>query len=96
MTVTVVETEEKHPEFAVVGKSRPSIDAKEMVRGGTVYASDTSLPGTLEAGLLLSPHAHAKIIRIDMRSFRYELSCLCCAASLSCFDELIVQIDLFF
>jgi CO/xanthine dehydrogenase Mo-binding subunit len=65
MTVSIVETEEKRSKFGVVGKSIPSIDAMEMVRGGIVYASDTTLPGALEAGLLLSPHAHAKIIRID-------------------------------
>jgi CO/xanthine dehydrogenase Mo-binding subunit len=64
MTVTVVRTEEKH-KFAVVGKSIPSIDSREMVRGGIIYASDTTLPGTLEGGLLLSPHAHARITRID-------------------------------
>ncbi len=64
MTVGVTATEEK-TKFAVVGKNVPSIDAMEMVRGQILYASDLSLPGMLEAGLLLAAHPHAKIVSID-------------------------------
>jgi CO/xanthine dehydrogenase Mo-binding subunit len=65
-SITVEREETK--ELAVVGKNIPFIDAREMARGRTVYASDTSLPGTLEGGLLWSPHPHAKIINIDISS----------------------------
>jgi CO/xanthine dehydrogenase Mo-binding subunit len=49
-----------------VGKSIPRIDASDKVLGKAVFAGDVQLPGMSEAKLLLSPHAHAEILSIDV------------------------------
>jgi 4-hydroxybenzoyl-CoA reductase subunit alpha len=48
-----------------VGKSVPRIDAREKAAGEARYAFDLKLPGMLAGKMLRSPHAHAKIIKID-------------------------------
>jgi xanthine dehydrogenase molybdenum-binding subunit len=48
-----------------VGKCVPRIDALEKVTGSAKYAPDLKLEGMLYAGLLRSPHAHARVKRID-------------------------------
>src|SRR6185312_13253560 len=49
----------------VVGKRMPRVDARERVTGEAVYPADLALPGTVHAKLKRSPHAHARIRRID-------------------------------
>jgi CO/xanthine dehydrogenase Mo-binding subunit len=49
----------------VVGKRLPRVDGKERVTGEAVYPADLRLPGMVHAKLLRSPHAHARIRRID-------------------------------
>lgn len=51
--------------FATVGKAVRRIDGYEKVTGQVRYAGDLSLPGMLHARLVVSPYAHARIIRID-------------------------------
>ena len=41
------------------------IDGAEKVGGTAQYTSDLDLPGMLHAKILRSPHAHARILRID-------------------------------
>ncbi len=48
-----------------VGKSVPRIDARPKVTGEAVYVYDMRLPGMLVGKMLRSPHAHAKIVKID-------------------------------
>ncbi len=48
-----------------VGKRVPRIDGKGLVTGQTKYVHDLNLPGMLVGKLLRSPHAHAKIVKID-------------------------------
>ena len=48
-----------------VGKSLPRIDAVDKVTGSAKYAADIRLENMLHAGLVRSPHAHAKVKRID-------------------------------
>jgi CO/xanthine dehydrogenase Mo-binding subunit len=48
-----------------VGLSIPRFDAPEKVTGRTQYVADVHVPGLLQARLLRSPHAHARITRID-------------------------------
>jgi CO/xanthine dehydrogenase Mo-binding subunit len=56
----------QHPaELKVVGKRLPRVDARERVTGEAVYPADLDLPGMVHAKLLRSPHAHARIRRID-------------------------------
>src|SRR5918992_165809 len=49
-----------------IGVSVPRFDAPEKVTGRTLYVGDVKLPGLLQARLLRSPHAHARITRIDV------------------------------
>jgi putative selenate reductase molybdopterin-binding subunit len=50
----------------VVGKSLPDIDARKLVTGKPVFAADIHPHGMLYAGMLTSPHAHARIRSIDV------------------------------
>jgi CO/xanthine dehydrogenase Mo-binding subunit len=49
----------------VVGKRVPRVDARERVTGEAVYPADLHRPGMVHAKMLRSPHAHARIRRID-------------------------------
>jgi xanthine dehydrogenase molybdenum-binding subunit len=51
--------------FSVLGKSLPRKDALEKVKGEAKYVADIELPGMLYAKFLRSPHAHARIAKID-------------------------------
>lgn len=42
-------------------------DAVDKISGRAVYTRDISLPGMLYAKTLVSPHAHAKIVKMDTR-----------------------------
>src|SRR5262249_60107574 len=53
------------PPPAVVGRSVPRLDALDKVTGRARYVSDLVLPGMLHAALARSPHAHARVARID-------------------------------
>jgi xanthine dehydrogenase molybdenum-binding subunit len=52
-------------EMAVVGTSPRRADGFEKVTGSARYAADVHLPGMLYGKILRSPHAHARIVRID-------------------------------
>ena len=52
-------------EFSVVGKRMPDVSGVENVTGAAQFISDISLPGMLIGKVLHSPHAHAKIVKID-------------------------------
>ena len=49
-----------------IGLRIPRADAPEKVSGKTQYVADLQLPGMLQARLLRSPHAHARIKSIDV------------------------------
>lgn len=48
-----------------LGKRLPRHDAHLQVAGKIRYAEDMKFPGMLHAKFLRSPHAHAKVVRID-------------------------------
>jgi len=52
-------------EYRVVGKRPIRPDGVDKVTGRAQYGSDLRLTGTLQAKILRSPHAHAKIKTID-------------------------------
>lgn len=62
---TVVEPELDRPEHVVVGRGVPVKDAVEKVTGTLKYGVDAGVPGMLHGKILRSPHAHARIRRID-------------------------------
>ena len=52
-------------EFKVVGTRPIRHDGLEKVTGAAKYGADVHLPGMLQAKILRSPHAHARIKNID-------------------------------
>lgn len=52
---------------AVVGRPAVRQDGLARVRGEARYTADLQFPGTLETAVLRSPHAHARVARIDLR-----------------------------
>lgn len=50
----------------LVGTSLPRQDGPDKVTGRARYAGDMVLPGMLYARLVTSPHAHARILNIDI------------------------------
>jgi CO/xanthine dehydrogenase Mo-binding subunit len=51
---------------AVVGRDAPRLDGYEKARGEARYTGDVKLSGMLEAALLRSPYARARVRRIDL------------------------------
>jgi CO/xanthine dehydrogenase Mo-binding subunit len=52
--------------LAVVGRPAQRHDAPLRVRGEARYTADIKLPGMLQAAVLRSPYAHARVRRIDL------------------------------
>ncbi len=61
MTTTSLAKEKLH----VINTHVPNIDGIAKVTGRATYSFDVRLPGMLYGKILRSPHAHAKIIKID-------------------------------
>ncbi|HHX42859.1 MAG TPA: xanthine dehydrogenase family protein molybdopterin-binding subunit [Chloroflexi bacterium] len=53
--------------FAVIGTTPPRVDAGAKVTGAAVYGVDVMRPRMAYGRILRSPHAHARIVRIDTR-----------------------------
>ena len=53
------------PEMAVVGKPEVKVDAVRLAKGNPAFTDDIEPRGMLYAKVLRSPHAHARILRID-------------------------------
>src|SRR3989449_11555839 len=51
-------------ESHVVGKPTKRIEGLEKVTGAARYTEDLYLPGMLHARLVLSPHPHARMVRV--------------------------------
>jgi len=56
---------DKTGQHNTVGKSTRRQDGTDKVTGRTRYTGDISMPGLLHARLVLSPFAHARIVKID-------------------------------
>jgi CO/xanthine dehydrogenase Mo-binding subunit len=54
------------PEFDVVGKPLAAVGSQAIVTGKAVYSPDLELPNMLVGKLLYSPHASARIQKIDV------------------------------
>jgi xanthine dehydrogenase YagR molybdenum-binding subunit len=50
---------------AIVGQRAERVDALPRIRGQARYTADLQFPGMLHAAVLRSPHAHARVKRID-------------------------------
>jgi CO/xanthine dehydrogenase Mo-binding subunit len=49
-----------------VGRAAPRVTGRERARGEAVYTADLQLPGMLHAAVLRSPHARARIRRLEL------------------------------
>ena len=54
----------------MVGKSAVKVDARKLALGKPVFTDDFRVPGMLYAAMLTSPHAHARIKKIDAAKAR--------------------------
>ncbi|MBA2677132.1 MAG: xanthine dehydrogenase family protein, partial [Ktedonobacteraceae bacterium] len=54
--------------YKAVGKATRRFDAEEKLTGRARFAGDLAFPGLLHARLVLSPYAHAHIVRIDTKA----------------------------
>ena len=57
-------------ERSVVGQNLRKVDGVKLVTGASAFTDDIHLPGMLYGKILASPHAHARIRRIDTRKAR--------------------------
>ena len=55
----------KQPSYSSIGKSAPRIEGEKKVSGQALYTADHLLPGTVWGKVLRSPHAHARITRVN-------------------------------
>jgi CO/xanthine dehydrogenase Mo-binding subunit len=53
-----------------IGQRIPRPDALDKVKGSALYIEDMAVAGALAAGVLRSPHAHARIRRLDVTAAR--------------------------
>jgi len=54
------------PEYSVIGKRVPRVDAVDKVVGTALYSADIVLPQMLYGKVLRSPYPHAMIRRLDV------------------------------
>ncbi len=53
------------PSRLVVGRNVRKVDGVKLVTGGAAFTDDIQIPGMLHGKILPSPHAHARIRRVD-------------------------------
>ena len=53
------------PKYQLIGKPVPQVGSRQKVTGEALYTDDLRLAGTLVGKILRSPHAAARILRID-------------------------------
>jgi carbon-monoxide dehydrogenase large subunit len=58
--------DEYFTDFTSIGKRMPRREDHRLLRGQGRYLDDIEVPGALHACFLRSPHAHAKIVSIEM------------------------------
>ncbi|PYQ22883.1 MAG: aldehyde oxidase [Acidobacteria bacterium] len=58
------------PELRTVGKPERRVDSVKLATGRGTFVDDIAMPGLLHARILHSPHAHARIARIDAAQAR--------------------------
>jgi CO/xanthine dehydrogenase Mo-binding subunit len=58
------------PDFHVIGKKTPKLDALAKATGKAVYGHDLKLPGMLHGKILRSSVPHARLLNVDCRAAR--------------------------
>lgn len=62
----VVTTERCEWRLSIIGKSVRRIESKDKVSGFAKYTNDTQAPNQLHGWIVISPHAHAEIVSLDV------------------------------
>ncbi|MGD0500790.1 MAG: xanthine dehydrogenase family protein molybdopterin-binding subunit [Bryobacteraceae bacterium] len=57
-------------ETTIVGKGIPKIDGRERLSGAAHYGLDMDFPNMLYAATLRCPHAHARVVKVDLAKAR--------------------------
>jgi carbon-monoxide dehydrogenase large subunit len=57
-------------EFRHIGSDRPRLEDRRLLTGRGRYIDDIEVPGALHACFARSPHAHARIVSIDIQAAR--------------------------
>jgi CO/xanthine dehydrogenase Mo-binding subunit len=52
-------------QVSAIGQSLPRLDGAQKAAGVTRFAGDVRLPGMTHARIVVSPHAHARIVAVD-------------------------------
>lgn len=60
----------KRPKYRSVGQNQRKVDGEALVTGQARYVDDIELRGMLYGKILRSPHAHARILEIDVDEAR--------------------------
>lgn len=55
-------------DWKVIDKDTPRLESFDKISGGGVFTDDIALPGMVFGAILHSPHAHAKVLRIDAKA----------------------------
>ena len=74
-TTTIRRSGEQDERPPVIGREATRITARARVTGTARYTSDVNLPGMLEARVLRSPHANARLVSIDLDAARAIPGC---------------------
>ncbi|GJH38686.1 xanthine dehydrogenase family protein molybdopterin-binding subunit [Paraburkholderia hospita] len=53
---------------STIGLDTPQVTARDKVLGRALYGGDLKMPGMLHLKVIRSPHAHARIVRIDTQA----------------------------
>src|SRR5688572_15462699 len=69
-TVLMEQAHGKRPATSQVGRAVPRSHARRLAAGRGRYADDLRFPRVLHAAFLRSPHAHARIRRLDLAAAR--------------------------
>ena len=59
-----------HGGGAFIGRAMPRFEDLRFVRGAGNYTDDVSVPGQTYAAFVRAPHAHARIVSIDVSAAR--------------------------
>ena len=62
----------------MIGAALPRVEDARFLSGRGRYVADLELPRMLHVAFLRSPHAHARIERIDMRAARRAPGVVAC------------------
>ena len=65
MSTTTPDTSTPHTGTPYTGQSIPRFEDDRLLRGDGTFIADMTLPGMAHAAIVRSPHAHARIERID-------------------------------